>query len=690
MRLAGSLLARVLVASTLMFAAAAFLLVLPQSPALASSSLTVTAQKGISLLTESDAFTVEGPAGLLSSAVTDGSEPVQIVIELSGPVGVAQVGQTGIDYVIAGTVMYTVPAADIAADGSFRSRVLVPLTVLDSPGAYVAKVELSTGTIVRANGSLWFGKVAVPTEAVDVACVWPLTLGVHRDADGVFYDRALEDAAAGTITDLATLGKSYPDWQFTLAVEPILLTQLRDMADGYVRVDEEGVEQQVGPDGESAQGAAAAISALAALAASEEREVDVTPYAAPSLGALAQKGWRDGLDQMQLGKQVAQQILALPATPTGAYASDLDITTDGLASYGQASIDHVLVAASVASSLAEPVPAGAVTARVRDLENRRVTLAFVDEQMQSFMAPPWDINLFYAGLAAQLTASAKEALVITSQLGSGIPPAGYLDAVGKVLHRFAWIDTTTVKDLVREHSPGSRPVLLNRVSTEVPGYIAEELQASVDAAHVVVADLGAAAGTGWEPVERAQSLLYTAESGWWSLPGTSPSVASVGLRYAELARTLAQAELAQITPSGFRSTSITGSSGTVHLVIENKVVYPVKVEVALTAKGLTLPDGDRITVSAEPGRTLVDIRVAKAKGGAHLKATVMAGAQVLGESEHDVGFVTVMTYVPWGLGALVLIAAVVTAVLLLRRRKGQGPKPSRRSREARRARRSRP
>jgi hypothetical protein len=326
---------------------------------------------------------------------------------------------------------------------------------------------------------------------------------------------------------------------------------------------------------------------------------------------------------------------------------------------------------------------------VRDLENRRVTLVFADEQMQLLMAPPWDINLFYAGLAAQLTAAAKEALVITPLPGSGIPPAEYLEAVGKVLRRFAWIETTTLKNLVREHSPGSRPVLLNRASTESPGYIAAELQASVEAAHVVVADLAGAAGPGWEPVERAQALLYTAESAWWSLPGTSPRVASVGLTYAELALSLAQAELEQITASGFRSTSITGSSGVVQLVIENNVVYPVKVEVELTTEGLTLPDGDKITLNAEPGRTLVDIKVAKAGGGAHLKAKVMAGTQVLGEAEHDVGFVTVMTYLPWGLGALVLLAVIAAAILLVRRRKGRGSRSSRRSREARRARRSR-
>jgi hypothetical protein len=293
------------------------------------------------------------------------------------------------------------------------------------------------------------------------------------------------------------------------------------------------------------------------------------------------------------------------------------------------------------------------------------------------MTPPWDIGLFYAGLAAELSAAAKDALVLTPQPDAGIPPAEYLRAVGAALQRLPQIHTSTTKELVREHSPGSRPVLLDRVSAEAAGYIAEELQASVEAAHSVVDDLAEAAGPGREPVERAQSFLYTAESRWWSLPGTSPAVASVGLTYAERAQALAEAELAKVTTGGFRATDVTGRHGTVELLVENRAVYSAEVTVQLNAQGLTLPGGDTVSVDAAPGRTRVHIDVVKTEGPSVLTATVHAGSHVLGEAEQTIRFVTVMTYLPWGLGAVVLIALATGGVLLARRgRKKRGARTS--------------
>jgi hypothetical protein len=639
-----------------------------QNPVSAVGSLTVTAQKGLSLVTESEALTIQGP-GLLSSSQTT------IVIHLSGPATITQLSETSPLLANAGTVTYTVdPAADMSPDGSIHGRIVIPSGTLPAPGAYLAQVEVVGGTVIQATGSLWFGKVASQQDSIDVACVWPLTLGIHRNADGVFFDRVLEDVVAGAnggsdeVAGLTALAGKFPNWEFTLAVEPIVLSQLRDMADGYARVDDAGVRQEVRADEEPAKNAAAALSALKDLLASEKREVAVTPYAGPSMEALAKKGWRDGLQQLQLGKQVAQQILGLSGTVSGAYAPDLDITTDSLASYGQASIDHVVVSSSVAADLVESTPAGAVTARVRDKDNQRVTLVFADEQMQALMSPPWDIGLFYAGLAAELASGSRSALVITPAPGATIPPAAYLQAVGYALQQFSWMRTVTVSGLVRAHSPGSRPVLLDRSSPASPGYIAQGMQAGIEAAHQAVEDIADAAGPGRQLIENAQALLYTAESRWWSLPDTSPKVASVGLLYAERARALAEAELAKVTTAGFRSTSIHGRGGTVGLLIDNAATYPVKVEVRLEPEGMTLPDGKSLQVEAQPGRTEIPIRVTKNRGTPHLRATLAAGTHILGTTAHSVRFVTVIVFLPWAVGTLVVIAIAAATVLTVRRR----------------------
>jgi hypothetical protein len=414
MRLAGPALTRALTGLSLTIVAGVACLGLLHNPVFAAESLMLSAQKGLSLTNESEAITVQGPPGLVPSQPLPGSAETSapsawILIHLSGPANISEVGLTKRPLAIAGTVTYAVNAPlDLGSDGSLRSRIVVPFSMLPRPGGYLAEVELVVGTTVTATGSAWFGKVVSPQGNLDVAVAWPLTLGVHRDADGVFFDRVLEDALAGYsggsggIAGLTALAGDFPNWQFTLAVEPIVLSQLRDMSDGYSRRDATGAKEQVGADQQPAKNAAAALSALKDLLASEGREVAVTPYAAPSMEALAGKGWHDGLQQMQLGKQVVQQGLALVGTIPGAYASDLDISTDSLASYGQASIDHILVSSAVAADLAEPLPNGAVTARVRDKSNQRATLVFAEEKLQALISPPWDVGLFCAGLAAAL------------------------------------------------------------------------------------------------------------------------------------------------------------------------------------------------------------------------------------------------------------------------------------------------
>jgi len=184
-----------------------------------------------------------------------------------------------------------------------------------------------------------------------------------------------------------------------------------------------------------------------------------------------------------------------------------------------------------------------------------------------------------------------------------------------------------------------------------------------------VQDLADAAGSGRQLIENAQALLFTAESAWWSLPDTSPKVASVGLLYAERARESAEAELAKITAAGFRSTSVNGRSGTVGLLIDNAATYPMKVEVRLEPEGLTLPGGTTLQVEVQPGRTEIPIQVTKTKGTPRLRATLAAGTHTLDDSAHSVRFVTVITFLPWAAGALVVIVGAVAVVLMVRRRR---------------------
>lgn len=666
------------------------------SSAGAEPALSVLAEKGLSSVEESETIAVQGLSGLLSgseaqdSGKSQGLPHPQITLEFYGPLDVGHVGKIDSSLDSAGRMTYPIPADDIRTDGSFSSRIVVLPSVLSQPGAYRVTVTLTAGGASRAEATLWLGKVAAAQGQIDLAFVWPLHLGVHRDPDGVFFDDVLEKAVAGVadqagqIGTLVALDKMFPEQPFTLCVEPILLTQLRDMADGYTKTGATGAREQVSADAAPAKNATAALAALAKLADSAKREVDIYPYATPSMESLAREGWRDGLEQLQTGKQVVQELLALAYTPPGAGSPDLDISTDSLGAYAQASFDHVLVNASVAADLEETAASGAVTARVRDKDNRRATLVFADEAMQSLMGSPWDTGLFYAGLAAELRSSGRVAIVLTPQPGASTPPLVYLQGVVQTLERLPWVKMVTLSELVRRHSPGSRPVLLKRASAGQPGYIAQALESSVAAAHSVVADLAQAAGAGWGPVEEARSLLLTAESSWWSGANTTPAVASVGLLYATRARDLAQAELAKLRVSDFRSGRVWGARGLVQLVIENGAACPMRVQVKLGARGLTLPQGDTLVVTAQPGRTLVDIEVTKAAGSADIEAVVTVGSSVVGHARQQVEFVTLLAYLPWGIGGVGVVAVAAATIFLVRRsRKHRGMHPSSRLRRRR-------
>ena len=221
------------------------------------------------------------------------------------------------------TVSARVGADTALETGVLEAEVTVPGEAPGRSGAYLVVVEVKVGAEVVASGQAWIGKAQPRETPLDLAFVWPVSLGIHRDPEGVFYDRVLEEAVAPTATGagdlrgLLGLTGRFSDWDFTLALEPVLLTQLRDMADGYICVDASGVRTEVKSDDPAAKNAAEVLTALKGLGSDQSLEVAVSPYSGADLGALAARGWRDGFEQIQMGKQEIQQTMGLQAPLTG-------------------------------------------------------------------------------------------------------------------------------------------------------------------------------------------------------------------------------------------------------------------------------------------------------------------------------------------------------------------------------------
>jgi hypothetical protein len=632
-------------------------------------TVTITGQVSQSLAGSKLVVSVRGPvaAGQVGQSEVDAAG-VKEITQWLGPAPVdAQPGTTTATTVVAGSST----AQDLLA-GTLKATVTIPGSSASTPGAYLVSVEVRSGGQVLAAGRTWLGKVAVRKTPLDVSFVLPVSLGIHRDWTGIFFDQVLEEATlpvesgTDTLRGLVPLADRLPQWRFTLAVEPILLTQLRDMSDGYVSGNATGRQTEVDKNDLAAQNAASVISDLAGLASRESVEIVASPYTGADLGRLAAEGWRDGLEQIQMGKQELQSTLGLTAPLAGAYAPDLGITGGSLADYADASVDHVVVGSDLQAALAEAVAPGAVATRAENAANDRVTLVFASSGVAAVMRAPWDVDLFCAALAADLATRAPTALVIAPKDAFGLIPLQYVQRIGEILTSQSWIRTQKLQELLNQYSPDSRPILLDGTISRPIGYIESRLLGSVREAHVPVSDLAGAADATKTPVNQAYQLLYVAESRWWSREGVSPKEASMGLTFAQKAQAAAEAELDKVRVLKVESPLVTGGESTVRIAIQNAADYQVIAELRLTGEGLSFPDGDQISVELQPGRTDLQVKIASAGRPKQITGSLLVGTTVVDEFAHNVRSVGVWEILPWVLAVIALLGGGGGYVLVRR------------------------
>ena len=396
-------------------------------------------------------------------------------------------------------------------------------------------------------------------------------------------------------------------------------------------------------------------------------EVAAAPYAGPDLGLLGAQDWRDGFSQVQLGKQELTQTLSLGLPPSGAFSPGLDLSSNSVGDYGEASMDHVLVDAGVAESLNEAPSRAAVAVRIHDDANDRVTLILADKDLRALMAPPWDPTVLFAGIAAVLAAGDRDALVLTTQKDYLLPPQAYLDAIGAELAKDSWIRTQTMSDLLRSHPPGTRPLLLTRDPVLPADYIGQTVFAAIQAAHAAVDDLAAGADPASLTLESARRSLYLAESRWWVRVGASPEEASAGLAYAIQAQTTSREALGKVGLNGMKDSFIWGSDGKVTLSAKNGADSAISVELSLSGEGLEFPQGSTMTVKLKPGDNNITVPVAGTSKTRELSARMTVGSAVLGEQKASLRFLTFTDILPWAVPAVLVIVVVIVTIVLVRR-----------------------
>lgn len=640
---------------------------IPSSAAAETSALTVTLDRMLSPTTDSAVVSVAG------EAVATLDPGATIEVRVAGPAPLSRLTQPSPSLPVVGTLS---AAADSLPEAAWRSaselRLPLPATTLPrTAGAYRVTVEIrSAGALVAAGGT-WMGRVNARAGSLDVAFVWRAELGIHKDTQGRFFDTVVQDACGpnGTLSGLAGLATRFPGWRFTVGIEPVLLSQLRDLDGGYTQTDGSETGVSVSGDHQTAKDAGAVLSSLVQTAKADNVEISMAPYAAPDLGILDMQGWRDGFAQVQLGKQEVAQTLMMAGPPASAFSPGLDLSSNAVSDYGRATIERVLVDARVAQSLSEIPVAGTVTARVHDEANDRVTLVLADTDLRALMAPPWDASLLFAGLAALLAAKDRDALVLTTQQDYLLPPQAYLDAIGEELTGQSWIRTQTMNDLVESHPPAARPLLLTRESVlpTDPAWLG--IFPAIQSAHAAVADLAVGADPASLTLESARLSLYLSESRWWVREGVSPQEARAGLDYAVGAEATAEDALSGVGLSDIKRSLVWGSDGEVVLSARNDTDSAMTVEVRLSGAGLDFPEGSLLTVKIKPGGDRIPVPLVRTSDAQELSVRMAVGSTVVGEQQVSLRFVTVSDILPWVV--LAVCALVVGTVVFLLARSGK-------------------
>lgn len=557
--------------------------------------------------------------------------------------------------------------------GALEAVLTLPAEDLPTPGAYLLTAVVTADGGKSMSAELWVGRVSNLPGRADVVVVWPLAVGSHRDPDGVFADGVVQRAVVpragddGSLFGLFKAVEEYPEWRMTLAVEPLLLAQIRDLADGYDALDADGrVEQIAAGDGPAAF-AEQTLATFRDVASLDGVQVIPSPYALPALPVLAREGWDDGFEQMQLGKLELQSTLELPAIPDASYAPGLDVTTDSLGAFSRASIDYVVARADVARDLAEAPADRRRPVRVQNRENDRLTLLFADEELRTALAPPWDVGRFAAALAATLAQGGYEGAVVATPADEySLPPASFISGVGELLQSSAWIRTRTLEDVITDTPPDTRPIFLSRYGGYVEGYTARSHLDGLRAAHAAVAALTGAADSDRAPLDPLRRLLFEAESRYWLVAGKDPAVANLGLAYTDRISAAVAAEFDKVDVAGDKSVIIVGNDGRVPIAVVNRTGYPLDVRIVLGGESIEFAEGRELDVSLGLQETILDVPVVLSKGKTDMTVEIKAGDLVVDTETIQVRAIAVGPVVAWGVAIVSLLVLIGWAVLRLR------------------------
>ena len=483
-------------------------------------------------------------------------------------------------------------------------------------GGYPVKVSLMQNGEEVLWGTTWLAVTdGKGHEPLDLVMLWTASSPPQRNAQDKFIDtRLLERCQASTQTGESLMqhlafSQKYPQLKTTYAIEPVLLDQLGDLADGFEFVggDKTGTFNETSPEARTASDCLKNLRQLTAVANSE---ILSAPYSFVSLPILARQGWDDGNGQFRLGHDVLLRSLELPAVPKGTYAPELYVTTDSLRYLAATGGEHVVLSGNSRINVQGRDIGGEVNYRLRDLSGERITSFFANDAASvSLLGNSPDPNAFFAALVNSYLSAEPDRLVITAS-PTPTPPITIeqRDRVYGTLGELSWIRSLTLGEARQKYRPDTQPATLLKYDDPLAGYVAQTYYQRLDAVHTDFEDYRAAVDNDEPELVRLTRRMYTAENAYWLNERANPDDVNRGLEYLDEIGRAVNDEIAGLnitidTPLVQRS-----GDGEAIITVVNSKLYAFTLDMVVEGnEGVTFPQGSEWRLRVETGKTEITV-----------------------------------------------------------------------------------
>ncbi|MHB0915887.1 MAG: hypothetical protein ACYC5A_00985 [Thermoleophilia bacterium] len=525
-------------------------------------------------------------------------------------------------------------AEGVNVAGTAATTAAVPLGEIGvGTGGYPARVLLVSGGQEVLAGDVWIAVVDPAAAPMDLVLLWTVGGPPQRNAENHFTSLALaercrnEPRTQDSILQHETITRGYPAIKTTYAIQPAMLDELLDLADGF-ELDEGGGARQLDAASLEAVQAISCLESLRQLPTYDNVEIIGTPYTFADLTLLARQGWADGTGQYRLGHDVLTETLLLADVPDGAYVPGLNLTTDSLRYVAATGGDYAVLAGSIKSSVQARDPA-AVTHRLRDLSGERLTGLFADDGASgALLGSNPDPDAFFAALANAQAAGTP--LVIAAATTPS--PALAADMRGQVyaeLARQPWVRSITLGEAEDKYRPDSEPATLLRYVDTATGYITRAYYDRMEKVHEKYEDFRAAVDAEEPQMVRLTKLMFTAENSYWFNEDPDPESANSGLAVLDEIERMVATEVAGLEVDVDTPLVQGSGTGTALVTIINNNLYAFTVELSLSAdQDVVFPDGAIRELRVESGVTQVEIPYVSS-GWSGIDARLMSRGHIL-------------------------------------------------------------